>query len=336
MKTSKLEKYKEFLSTNRLKLILLPTEKCNFRCFYCYENYQHGAMSKEMAEGVKRFLTHKTETIKLLDVEWFGGEPTLAKDIVIDISKHIQLLAKKQNFTYVASMTTNGYLLNKTMLNNYCNVGINSFQITLDGTPENHNITRILANGKKTFDTIWNNLQSAKETNLNFTILLRLHYFLDTYTDIVPLIQHVDETFLIDKRFMITFKPIRRWGSKNDDQIKSINDPENDKIQKYLKLFVTKKESILHIDTSAFVCPAAHTNAMIIRSNGDINKCTLVLNEAYNNVGKLNSDGTITLDVQKFLAWSKGFETLDTEWFRCPNKFMKSLNKYLPDEYPRK
>ena len=30
------------LTTRRLHLILLPTEQCNFRCKYCYEDFQHG------------------------------------------------------------------------------------------------------------------------------------------------------------------------------------------------------------------------------------------------------------------------------------------------------
>jgi len=41
------------LRTDRLQLILLPTEQCNFRCTYCYEDFAIGRMSDAVVAGVK-------------------------------------------------------------------------------------------------------------------------------------------------------------------------------------------------------------------------------------------------------------------------------------------
>ena len=37
----------EAISPRIQELILLPTEKCNFRCTYCYEDFELGKMSEE-------------------------------------------------------------------------------------------------------------------------------------------------------------------------------------------------------------------------------------------------------------------------------------------------
>lgn len=40
-------------------LILLPTEQCNFRCVYCYENFKIGRMQRSIVEAVKKLLENR-------------------------------------------------------------------------------------------------------------------------------------------------------------------------------------------------------------------------------------------------------------------------------------
>ena len=35
------------LSNRRLELIVMPTEQCNFRCIYCYEDFRMGRMNSD-------------------------------------------------------------------------------------------------------------------------------------------------------------------------------------------------------------------------------------------------------------------------------------------------
>src|SRR5690242_7308023 len=72
-------------SNSNLQLILFPTEQCNFRCTYCYEDFALGRMSDEIISGVKNLIA-KRKDLKHLNIMWFGGEPTAALDIVLDIS----------------------------------------------------------------------------------------------------------------------------------------------------------------------------------------------------------------------------------------------------------
>jgi uncharacterized protein len=44
------------LSNKVQELTLFPTEKCNFRCTYCYEDFLIGKMPKKVIEGVKNLI----------------------------------------------------------------------------------------------------------------------------------------------------------------------------------------------------------------------------------------------------------------------------------------
>ena len=319
-----LETYKFYFTNERLKLIILPTEQCNFRCPYCWEDYQYGRMKRPTINGIKSLLSNRAKTLKLLEIEWFGGEPLLAVDIISEISKHIQELQKKySSLVYRGSMTTNGYLLDNNIFNELYNLGIIRYCICLDGFAEIHNETRKLANGEGTFDTILNNLLSMKKTNTNFDLIITIHYFKENYLETVkPLITSINKNFMNDNRFKVLFKSIQRLGGKNDCEIKIITSREEQEIQNYLLKFV-KDVYIIH-KSEYYVCDASALNTMVIRSNGNIGKCIVATKEDCNKVGKINTDGTLDLDNKKYLVWSNGFETENKDFLTCPLKFVKN------------
>ncbi|MFF7227919.1 hypothetical protein [Streptomyces sioyaensis] len=49
------------LTDRTLHLIILPTEQCNFRCTYCYEDFSVGRMGPETVQGVKRLLDRRLD-----------------------------------------------------------------------------------------------------------------------------------------------------------------------------------------------------------------------------------------------------------------------------------
>ena len=75
-----LNKVKEILN-NRLLLTIMPTEACNFRCPYCYESHQAITMSEKVLEQVQKYIAVQAPRFKHICISWFGGEPTLCKDI---------------------------------------------------------------------------------------------------------------------------------------------------------------------------------------------------------------------------------------------------------------
>lgn len=56
-----------------LNLIIMPTEDCNFRCSYCYEEHKNGTMSINTAESIVKYVTKNISKYTELHVVWFGG-----------------------------------------------------------------------------------------------------------------------------------------------------------------------------------------------------------------------------------------------------------------------
>ena len=76
---------------NVLCLIILPTEQCNFRCKYCYEDFSKPAMSEELQEAVYLFVRRNIQKYSALRVGWFGGEPMVAMRIIENLSDRLMV-----------------------------------------------------------------------------------------------------------------------------------------------------------------------------------------------------------------------------------------------------
>ena len=66
------------LADDKLELTLFPTEHCNFRCTYCYEDFSIGRMTPEIVNAVKRLIEIRSDDLHDLYISWFGGEPLVA------------------------------------------------------------------------------------------------------------------------------------------------------------------------------------------------------------------------------------------------------------------
>ena len=128
------------LLDNIFMVTLMPTEGCNFRCPYCYEDHHAVSMTRDTLDRIEEYITAQAPRYKQVILAWFGGEPTLCKDTVLEVSNIVQNLQKQYGFHYAANMTTNGYLLNDKLFRQFYQAGITSYQITIDGW--NHDKTR--------------------------------------------------------------------------------------------------------------------------------------------------------------------------------------------------
>lgn len=306
------------LNNERFKLILFPTEKCNFRCIYCYEDHLGKQMSTSIIDSIKRFLQKKIPTIKLFELEWFGGEPILSKNIVLEITKLAQELCQKHNVKFVSTMTTNGYLLDYETFQNLLNVGIRSFQITFDGDKENHDQYRLAAGeiAKGTFDDIWKNVYATKESKESFAIALRCHLTAINIDSVKHLLQKITNSFGDDNRYYVHLKEVSALGGKDDSKMSLL--AKEDK--KHVIAGIKQEFPLLqYIDIDEdYICYASKPNTFAIRSDGSIAKCTVALDCEFNKVGKILPDGTLEIDSKKYLLWSEGFDEMDKVKLGCP------------------
>lgn len=304
------------LTPKRLELIILPTEKCNLRCTYCYEDFSIGRIAPDAVLGIKNLLSTRAPSLHQLDLGWFGGEPLMAYRDIIDICTHAKTLAAENpHMHYASQMTTNGVLLTLSRAYELEDVGVRHYQISLDGPRELHDKTRITIKQEGTYDTIWTNLLALSRTKLNFNITLRVHYQLASWEGLFPLLDDINAAFGHDRRFNVFLKAITPLGGKNDGDIQKITRDMDQQIQAKLYGHLVNKPAP---SSGVSVCYAAQANSLVIRADGAIGKCTVALNSDSNRVGKINADGTLTIDRQKFMPWLQGIETLNEAELSCP------------------
>lgn len=315
----------ELLSNQSQELILFPTEQCNFRCTYCYEDFKLGRMSNGTVNGIKALIDQRISELKNLHLSWFGGEPLVAKDIVLEISSYAAKLAERHpSVNYFSSMTTNAYLLTPKVFTDLVSVGVNHFQITLDGPDVIHNQRRLRANGDGTFDRIWKHLSHMQESSLQFTVTLRVHFDVKSLEYMELFIEDLRNQFGKDIRFKIIFKPLEHLGVPKDHLIDVIPFKKREEVISIFnqKLYGSNKTNS-EINKDPYVCYAAKPNSLTIRADGSIGKCTVALSDPRNQIGYLQSDGTLKINNDRLTPWFKGYKNLDENILACPLQSLK-------------
>lgn len=287
-------------------LVILPHENCNFRCVYCYEKFEKNKMHNEIEEGivnlVKRNLLNRKNN--KFSVSWFGGEPLLAPDIIERLSKVFISEAEKNNVPYAATITTNGYFLNDKNIDMLLKSRVYGYQITIDGTEHVHDKQRVLMGGQGTYKKIIKNLINLSKREEDFHVMLRMNVGEDNLHNVEEYIDEMKEHFGNDKRFKLYFQNIGKWGGENDENLDVC--PENIAV-KLTNLSLDKQMEVEPIEKKIRnnnVCYASNPNSYVIGTDGIVYKCTVALYDERNKVGKLNKDGSMHLDKEKFKLWT--------------------------------
>ncbi len=323
-----------------LELIILPTEDCNFRCTYCYEDFAIGRMDPEIVTGLKALLKRRIGDIEHLILSWFGGEPLAAYDTVLDVMRYAYRLCADGGPNISAGITTNGALLTLARCRELQEVAVTSYQISLDGWREMHDRTRRRRNGKGTFAQIWQNLCAISDSDIDVRCTLRLHLTRSNIESIRRLIREI-RSRLDPKRFSIFLKPVENLGG---DGVRHMADDllGHGDVKKVVKSLLAEIPSAMNdgfndtlTGSTSHICYAARANSFVIRANGAVAKCTVAFNDDRNCVGMLLPDGRIKLDSQKMALWLRGLETLDTDVMACPLVGMPKLpERDMPDRRP--
>lgn len=276
-------------------------------------------MSPEVIKGIKLLISKRVTNLNKLILSWFGGEPLVAKDIVLDISKYAFDISKRNpSLLYQGAMSTNGYLLTGKLFSELVKLGLNSYQISIDGPHEVHNQTRRRIDGKGTFERIWSNLLEIRDSELQANIVLRLHLTQSNILAMESLINNIEYEFGSSKMFSVFFKPVEKLGGGNDNNLNVISTKDQPSIIRELKSKLKNVRCSNFEENDMSVCYAAKPNSLAIRSDGSLSKCTVALREQKNHIGKINSDGTLEINHQKLAPWLRGFENMDKNVLGCP------------------
>ncbi len=301
-------------SAKHLNLIILPTEKCNFRCVYCYEDFLKGKMPLEVVDSVKSFISSQVNEIGSLRIEFFGGEPLLAYDVIVEILQTAQRLTSAHRIGYGAAITTNGYLLDPKKFTNLVSYGLKKYQITFDGEADYHDGVRAIMGKTPTFERIFRNLILMASTGLEFEVTVRVHVHEGNVDSVRRLVDLISDNLGGDRRYSLFIRSISRLGGPNDEMVKVA---DRDRVNE-LKRYTLQKGIAVAELPSDYVCYAADPSSIIIRSDGSISKCTVAFKWDRNHIGRLERGGKLNIDYSKFLFWTRGQLSRDRGELACP------------------
>lgn len=196
---------------DRLDLILLSSEECNFRCVYCYETFPRGTMEPWVRKSVLTYVERRLPMLNRLGISYFGGEPLLGLEAIEELGPEFVRLADQYKVPLTSGMTTNGYLMTPDVVDKLLRWKIKDFQITLDGAPEDHDSHRILKGGGSTYSVILSNLQAMAARTDDFSVALRVNFDRATIGRIPKFLETI-ESLKHDPRFMLRFYPIGKMG----------------------------------------------------------------------------------------------------------------------------
>lgn len=285
------------------RMAILPNNVCNFRCSYCYS--AHGRSGKVLSKDIlksaldnfidsTRIPTDKRLAISILG----GGEPLLSWDLVTFIINYSKQRTREQGFPGIdLVLVTNGSVITQEITDT---LKANNVQVSVS--------FEILESIQ--------NLQRAhyKEVCDGIDML--------TANGVIPQLRACITLDNIDLMKDMIDEVLRRFPATKEVMMEYVTDPERlttpeqvrDFYRKYLdNFFIAHDHAAAHgilLDCSAYrnfnmlierFCPGDN----VLTAYGEISVCSRIgapADEGYPDsiYGKVNEDGTVTIDYDKF------------------------------------
>ena len=175
-------------------LCLHIAHDCNLACKYCFacEGEYHGdrgLMSLEVGKKAIDFLVRESGSHVNLEVDFFGGEPTLNFDVVKGIVEYGRSLEKEHNKKFRFTLTTNGILLNDEIME-FANKEMHNVVLSIDGRKEVNDRMRPGRGGQGSYDIIVPKFIKMAESRNQMNYYVRgtyTHYNMDFSHDLLQL-----------------------------------------------------------------------------------------------------------------------------------------------------
>jgi uncharacterized protein len=299
-------------------------------------------MKESVQTSIERFMDQRIPELSELSIQWFGGEPLVAKDVVLRLSAYASRLCKEHGVSLSGGLTTNAYVLTPQLFEELLSYDQQFFQITFDGWQHGHDALRKLASGKGSFDRIWENLCATKRSTRQFKIQIRIHVRRDNYKNIEILLENLSREFGADPRYSLDFQHLRNLGGeggKSVDRPLSLTELREIEVKLrglYDQLVgkpVDQSEAPsptmggTQLDENMptpspnaqpYICYAAKPNSLLIRADGRIGKCTVALDDNRNTIGRISNEGALIIETDRLQPWVRGLAKLDHHELSCP------------------
>ena len=306
-------------SDTGMNITVVLNMDCNFACVYCYEGDMKGKlyMSPETADHIIDFIKKRfNETTKTINIDFFGGEPLLSKDLILYISRGVKSFAGDRGAEYTFNLVSNGSLFKRRVAEELKALGMQGVKVTLDGPAEVHDQSRPFKGGGGSFDVI---LRNIRETCDIVKVSIGGNFDKKNYKTFPGLLDFLGEKGLgPDSVAHVKFDPVmgrqEADGSPADffDGCMSINEPWLIEAGLYLR------EEILRRGYSTpkilpMPCQVELKNFYVVHFDGTLYKCPGFIGKKGFETGSVREGMTDYCDSYKLDIW-KDDECLGCEY----------------------
>lgn len=267
--------------TNRkvLYYTILPTTKCQFKCYYCGQKHGNYNMSEQMSELVVTRIISKINNgdFKHLEIGWFGAEPLLATKQIKSLTHKITSRLNK-NITYSASMVTNGVSLTLERFYEMVDLEIKEFEITIDGAEKVHNQRRNISSSYNSFSIIIENISNIVKSKIylekKIKLILRTNIDINNHNEwreLIDILIKKDILGYIDDFYVA---PIHSWGNNAHKQSLLNQEFARLEIEFYTYLIQKGYTPKLLPAKKNRTCMAVTAHDEVIDSDGNVYNCT--------------------------------------------------------------
>lgn len=139
-------------------LCLHIAHDCNLGCKYCFAEEgeykgRRAMMSYEVGKKALDFLIANSGERRNLEVDFFGGEPTMNFEVVKQLVAYGREQEKIHDKNFRFTLTTNGILLDDDIMD-FANKEMSNVVLSLDGRKEVNDRMRPTRNGMSSYDVI--------------------------------------------------------------------------------------------------------------------------------------------------------------------------------------
>jgi uncharacterized protein len=292
--------YSDKYDRTTIRLVLAPTLACNFSCSYCFEKPNTGetqdphcnaVMQEDVKRGVLNYVEQAAETVHSVFVTWYGGEPLLVRDLIVDLSQKIMSLTEKNKIRYSAGMITNGYLLaqDPRIVQKLEMSRVQVVHVTLDGPPDIHNSRRMLKrNAGPTFGHILEGIKLLKANGIE--VYIRVNTDRGNINALSPLLDILENNGLKDVFIYLGQVIPYTGGCKSyenscavTEEFTAINQAFYEELRR--RAFEAGRTS--YYPRMARACDANRVNALVVGPDGDLYKCWTEVGNKSASIGRI-------------------------------------------------
>ncbi len=189
------EKYSETMVRSPIKSMCLNVaHDCNLRCEYCFAQTgdfggERCIMPPETGRRAIDFLIENSANRENIELDFFGGEPLMAWDTVVETVRYARSVEKNHGKKFRFTITTNGLLLDDDKID-FINREMVNVVLSLDGRKDVTDRIRKTLNGKSAYDVIVPKFQKLVQSRGDKDYYVRAtftKYNLDFTDDVIHL-----------------------------------------------------------------------------------------------------------------------------------------------------